>query len=768
MSKLFDKRLAELDAYLQMLIVENESLDRKIEDISSSNHSSNCETELDGLTRIKSNLETLLGSIKHSIVLLQIAKVSLRSPDSSVGSDSTSSSVATPSRPARSTKSASSTSSLRESLFKISSKNQSAKLDESSNRFVSLEHTSSSQKQQPNQILSSSQKSGENFCSAGTPTKVVARPISDSVMNARRAHNHQSQSYAISAGRERSEYEALNVAFTTKPHAAISAAGQELKSGSASCSYDRNGAYADTIRSKHDVNGEVVVDDEDDDDDAFFDAADEQHVRPSTYPTTAATPSGYMKGINKGTGDKKNINNNQDDFGHHTGNLSLVDDKVESMESQNIKAQQQSPITMPPNNETNNNIKSTSDSDGSVDWDALYEDEDEDDLGSLENQGSVIKHLLSQIRIGMDLSKVVLPTFILERRSLLEMYADFFAHPDLFSAIPDYKTPEERMVHLVRWYLSAFHAGRKSSVAKKPYNPILGEIFKCRWDLGVNNDKTTPIKNVQNSEDNDGDEQKLTFIAEQVSHHPPESAFYAENKKRSISCSAHIYTKSQFLGLSVGVHNIGKGVIRLLNHNETYECTFPSAYGRSILTVPWVELVGPVNIKCNETGYKADIKFIAKPFYGGKKHSILGQILRPNNEPFLTIEGEWNGVMYSSCPPRGSDRQVFVDTRSLPVIKKHVGPVSTQDSFESRNVWKEVTRALRLQDITTATAAKTFIEQRQRDLVKDRLERGIKWTTRYFEACDEGWRYRNPLSLSGSSGSTCESEHQQHQEQVHR
>lgn len=30
------------------------------------------------------------------------------------------------------------------------------------------------------------------------------------------------------------------------------------------------------------------------------------------------------------------------------------------------------------------------------------------------------------------ISQVVLPTFILERRSLLEMYADFFAHPDLF------------------------------------------------------------------------------------------------------------------------------------------------------------------------------------------------------------------------------------------------------------------------------------------------------------------------------------------------
>lgn len=66
-----------------------------------------------------------------------------------------------------------------------------------------------------------------------------------------------------------------------------------------------------------------------------------------------------------------------------------------------------------------------------IDYDTLY-DEDEVELDSLEGQGSVISHILSQLKFGMDLTKVVLPTFILERRSLLEMYADFFAHPDLF------------------------------------------------------------------------------------------------------------------------------------------------------------------------------------------------------------------------------------------------------------------------------------------------------------------------------------------------
>lgn len=83
----------------------------------------------------------------------------------------------------------------------------------------------------------------------------------------------------------------------------------------------------------------------------------------------------------------------------------------------------------------------------------------------------------------MDLTKVTLPTFILERRSLLEMYADFFAHPDDFVRAVDLPNPEERFISVVRYYLNAFYPARKSGVAKKPYNPILGETFRCRWTI---------------------------------------------------------------------------------------------------------------------------------------------------------------------------------------------------------------------------------------------------------------------------------------------
>lgn len=42
---------------------------------------------------------------------------------------------------------------------------------------------------------------------------------------------------------------------------------------------------------------------------------------------------------------------------------------------------------------------------------------------------------MKQVRPGMDLSKVVLPTFILESRSFLEKLADSYYHADLLSQL---------------------------------------------------------------------------------------------------------------------------------------------------------------------------------------------------------------------------------------------------------------------------------------------------------------------------------------------
>uniref|UniRef100_A0A0D9S7A9 Oxysterol-binding protein n=1 Tax=Chlorocebus sabaeus TaxID=60711 RepID=A0A0D9S7A9_CHLSB len=349
---------------------------------------------------------------------------------------------------------------------------------------------------------------------------------------------------------------------------------------------------------------------------------------------------------------------------------------------------------------------------------------------------------LSEEKFDLQGSNVVLPTFILERRSLLEMYADFFAHPDLFVSISDQKDPKDRMVQVVKWYLSAFHAGRKGSVAKKPYNPILGEIFQCHWTLPNDTEENTelvsegPVPWVSKN--------SVTFVAEQVSHHPPISAFYAECFNKKIQFNAHIWTKSKFLGMSIGVHNIGQGCVSCLDYDEHYILTFPNGYGRSILTVPWVELGGECNINCSKTGYSANIIFHTKPFYGGKKHRITAEIFSPNDKKsFCSIEGEWNGVMYAKYAT--GENTVFVDTKKLPIIKKKVRKLEDQNEYESRSLWKDVTFNLKIRDIDAATEAKHRLEERQRAEARERKEKEIQWETRLFHEDGECWVYDEPL-----------------------
>lgn len=50
-----------------------------------------------------------------------------------------------------------------------------------------------------------------------------------------------------------------------------------------------------------------------------------------------------------------------------------------------------------------------------------------------EENKSLIWYVLKQVRPGMDLSKVVLPTFILEPRSFLDKLSDSYYHADYLS-----------------------------------------------------------------------------------------------------------------------------------------------------------------------------------------------------------------------------------------------------------------------------------------------------------------------------------------------
>ncbi|KAL3842770.1 hypothetical protein ACJMK2_020756 [Sinanodonta woodiana] len=378
--------------------------------------------------------------------------------------------------------------------------------------------------------------------------------------------------------------------------------------------------------------------------------------------------------------------------------------------------------------------------DGPINHNEEVEDEVEykdTDLEAVEEHKSIILHLLSQLKLGMDLTKVVLPTFILERRSLLEMFADCMAHPDIFLRIADFDCPEARMLAVLEWYLTSFHAGRQGSVAKKPYNPIIGETFHCSWKI--------PPEALGSSTEGRSSEKEclLIYCAEQVSHHPPVSAFYFECPEKNICVNASIWTKSKFMGMSIGVVMIGKVHLKLLNHDEEYIFSLPSAYARSILTTPWVELGDKVQITCQKTNYSAAVTFHTKPFYGGKLHRLTAEVKNGNTGSIVCkVQGEWNSQLEISY---ADGETKVVDVNKFKIWHKRVRPLEKQGEFESRKLWQHVTNALKLGDVNTATEHKRFLEERQREGEKHRRETNTSFPTQYFHKEEDAWVFKNML-----------------------
>ncbi|PSN56564.1 Oxysterol-binding protein-related protein 8 [Blattella germanica] len=303
-----------------------------------------------------------------------------------------------------------------------------------------------------------------------------------------------------------------------------------------------------------------------------------------------------------------------------------------------------------------------------------------------EEHKSLIWYLVKQVRPGMDLSKVVLPTFILEPRSFLDKLSDSYYHADILANAVLEDDAFTRMKGIVKWYLSGFY--KKPKGLKKPYNPILGETFRCYW------------KHPNGS--------RTFYLAEQVSHHPPVSAFYRvfwnfvvvnyqpqqKDTFFRIAAQPHvllivfIFCKRKFCilsGNSTSAILDGVALLTLLPRGEDYSITIPYAHCKGILMgTLTMELGGKVIIDCEKTGYKTEIEFKLK------------------------------------------EEQLFwkptTEIRSQR-LKRFTVSLDHQGEFESEHLWQHV----------AATEEKTVLEEAQRAAAKERKMKCLEWIPKYFE-----------------------------------
>lgn len=342
---------------------------------------------------------------------------------------------------------------------------------------------------------------------------------------------------------------------------------------------------------------------------------------------------------------------------------------------------------------------------------------------------TLVLTLLKQVRPGIDLSRVVLPTFILEPRSMLQKISDFLVHCELLTEVPLLTDPLDRMINLVKWYLSGFYIKPKG--VKKPYNPILGEMFRCMY-----------------AHDHSQDTEKHSntfFVSEQVSHHPPVSAFYASNRKAGFVCNGSILFRTKFTGLSAGSILDGFCTMYLLPTGEEYVITFPSAWASGFLFGTLImELAGNVQVHCKQSGLSANLDFKQKPFIGGDYNTVAGKIVSQEDHVLRVIQGKWDGRLSIQDPAAGTTDVLWEPTpeaRSKRIPVQVPEPKDMKD-FESQPLWAKVTEAIKNQDQVAATEEKRILEQAQRDDAKKREEEHVEWEPRLFRKEGDTWTYK--------------------------
>ena len=208
-------------------------------------------------------------------------------------------------------------------------------------------------------------------------------------------------------------------------------------------------------------------------------------------------------------------------------------------------------------------------------------------------------------------------------------------HPELLHGISQLPDPVERMMGIVRFYLSGWHY--KTMGVKKPFNPIVGETFAAAWAHG--------------------DGSKTQYFAEQVSHRPPVSAVYFENVQHNVTCSAHVWTKGQYQAPQSTKSLLDGGcVLRLTNLDEEYWITFPTFFAHNLLIGRLrMEVGDTARIVCSKTGLSATLVFNQVGMFTSADvlNSVTGSISRFNvaggrkeGEVLYKIRGHWDSKLF--------------------------------------------------------------------------------------------------------------------------
>ena len=346
--------------------------------------------------------------------------------------------------------------------------------------------------------------------------------------------------------------------------------------------------------------------------------------------------------------------------------------------------------------------------------------------------------------IGKDMTKMTLPVSFNEPTSLLYRVVEDMEYTDLLDAAAERADSAERMV-----YVAAFAASEYASTigrVAKPFNPLLGETYEyVRPDKGYR------------------------FFIEQVSHHPPVGAAYAESAKWTYEGESSV--KSKFYGKSFEFNPLGTWFLRLRPDNgapeELYTWKKVTSSVVGIITGnPQVDNYGPMEIKNWKTGEVCYLEFKPRGWKANSAYQVAGRVCDAEGRTRWSVGGRWNDKIYarltpgyegsveptaSSSAPKGlasapKDNQAFliweasprpsgipfnltpfaVTLNALPAsLKPLIAPTDTRLRPDQR--------AMEDGEYDLAAREKTRVEEKQRATRRRREQAGEEFVPRWFE-----------------------------------
>ncbi|CAL9734693.1 oxysterol-binding protein homolog 1 [Monosporozyma servazzii] len=229
--------------------------------------------------------------------------------------------------------------------------------------------------------------------------------------------------------------------------------------------------------------------------------------------------------------------------------------------------------------------------------------------------------------VGKDVTKMTLPVSFNEPSSMLQRLAEDIEYSDILQYASQFSDSTLRML-----YVAAFSISPYSSTINriaKPFNPLLGETFEYA--------------------DKDKD---FRFFTEQVSHHPPISASWAESPKWDYYGESNVDPK--FTGRAFTIKHLGRWYVNIRPDDdpnvseETYTWMKPLNTVIGILVgKPEVDNSGEVKIENRTTGDYCIMTYKPRGWTAVSAYEVRGDVYNKDGVKCWTFGGRWNNALFA-------------------------------------------------------------------------------------------------------------------------